>query len=121
MKIIYFSETLPPIRDGVSRTLSYLADSLRREDIDFLFYSPVTPDEKLPWANRVRLIASTPFAFHNTYKMGLPYFQDLNRQLVAYKPDLIHVISPTPLGVFGINYAHRNNIPVVSSYHTHFI
>jgi len=121
MKIVYFSETLPPIRDGVSRTLSYLGETLHKENIDFLFYSPVIPDKQIPWVHRIRPIVSIPFTFHNTYKMGLPYFQDLYRQLDVYMPDIIHVVSPTILGVYGINYAQRRGIPVVSSYHTHFI
>jgi phosphatidylinositol alpha 1,6-mannosyltransferase len=121
MRIVYFSDVIPPISDGVTNTLSHLGETLSREDIDFRFYSPIVADSSLPWAHRVRNIASLPLAFHRMYRMGVPYFQDFKRKIDAFDPDLIHVVSPTMLGLFGINYARSRGVPVVSSYHTNFI
>jgi phosphatidylinositol alpha 1,6-mannosyltransferase len=120
MKIVYFSESLPPIRDGVSNTLSHLAETLLRSEVRFRFYSPVDADRSLAWFRNIRLIRSIPVALHHTYRMGYPYFQDLNRQLDLYRPDIVHVVSPSLLGNFAVRYARSRNIPVVSSYHTHF-
>ncbi len=38
-----------------------------------------------------------------------------------FQPDLIQVAAPTPLCIYGQNYAFRQKLPVVASYHTHFV
>ncbi len=121
MKISYFTESLPPNTDGVVKTLCHLIDTLQNERIDFQFFSPVKPDESYPWHNKVIKVSSIPFALYSYYKMGLPYFDGLDAKLDVFQPDLIHLAAPTPLGIYGLKYAQRKNIPVVTSYHTHFI
>lgn len=38
-----------------------------------------------------------------------------------FKPDLIHVSAPTPISIYGQNYAFRHKLPSVAGYHTHFV
>lgn len=121
MRVTYFTESLPPNTDGVVKTLVNLVDTLQQENIEFQFFSPVKPDHTYTWSQKVKQVKSVPFFLYKDYKMGLPFFEGIKRQMDEFKPDLIHICSPTLLGVYGLNYATRNNIPVVTSYHTHFI
>jgi glycosyltransferase involved in cell wall biosynthesis len=121
MKVAYFTESLPPLVDGVTRTLTRLADTLEKDQVPYRFYSPVKPDESIYWRDKVRKVASVPFPLYSYYRIGLPYFHGLWRELDAFKPDLLHVCSPTLLGLYALRYARGKNIPVVASYHTHFV
>ncbi len=120
MKIAYFTESLPPLTDGVSNTLVHLIETLEAEKVDFHFYSVVKPEDR-PWSDRVTKVVSVPFLLYSYYKVGLPYFDGLDSHLNEFKPDLIHIVSPTLLGIYGISTAKKRKIPVVSSYHTHFV
>lgn len=121
MRIAYFTESLPPLTDGVARTYTRLAETLNSRKIDFLFFSPVKPVDKEPWRNRVVWVPWVPFPLYRYYRVGLPNPFRLTSILNRFRPDLIQVAAPTPMGIFGQNYALKRNIPCVSSYHTHFV
>ncbi|MBN2364599.1 MAG: glycosyltransferase family 1 protein [Calditrichaeota bacterium] len=121
MRIAYFAESLPPQTDGVSHTLSKLAEYLENAHTDYIFFSPFKPDETLAWSSRVRKVLSIPFPLYRYYRFSLPMFENLYSELDNFRPDLIHVTNPTALGIVGLDYARSKMIPAVSSYHTHFV
>jgi glycosyltransferase involved in cell wall biosynthesis len=121
MKVAYFTESLPPHTDGVSHTLSHLASTLSARDVDFRFFAPFKPDNSIPWSDRVHKVPSIPFFLYRDYRVGLPVLMDITTELDGFDPDIIHIASPTPLGISGLNYARKHDLPAVSSYHTHFI
>ena len=71
MKVAFFTESLPPLTDGVSRTLLYLKQTLDSEGIDHRFYSPFYPNDS-GWNNHVFRLISIPFPLYTRYKMSLP-------------------------------------------------
>ncbi len=121
MKVAYFTESLPPNKDGVTKTLCHLVNTLESEKIEYKFYSPVKPDETFEWTRKVRKVPSVPFALYDYYRMGLPYFEGIFQELDEFRPDLVHIVSQTLLGCYGLKYAQKRKIPVVSSYHTNFV
>jgi glycosyltransferase involved in cell wall biosynthesis len=50
----------------------------------------------------------------------VPFAGTLDPLVTAFRPDLIHVVSPTLLGVYGLDVAKRRRIPAVGSFHTDF-
>jgi phosphatidylinositol alpha 1,6-mannosyltransferase len=120
LRIAYFTESLPPLTDGVARTYTRLAETLNGRKIDFRFFAPVLPEEKNPWRGRVQCLFSVPFPLYDYYRVGIPYAQGLSASLDHFKPDLIQVAAPTPLCLYAQNYAKQRGIPTVASYHTHF-
>lgn len=120
MRIAYFSESLPPITDGVSHTLSCLRETLIEEGHDFIFFSPFQPQPDA-WDNRVRKIVSLPFPLYRDYRFALPAFHDLKSVLDNFAPDIIHACNPFLLGKAAYRYAREAGIPAVSSYHTRFV
>jgi glycosyltransferase involved in cell wall biosynthesis len=41
-------------------------------------------------------------------------------QVRKFRPDIIHIATPDVVGKGALRFAHKYNIPVVASYHTHF-
>jgi phosphatidylinositol alpha 1,6-mannosyltransferase len=121
MKIAYFSESILPHVDGVSRTLAQLFGFLERNDVDFRVFSPFMPGPEVSWHTRVRRIPYIRFPLYRDYRLATPVGHRVSQRLDAYGPDLIHVVSPTPIAVRAEKYGRRKGIPVVSSFHTHFV
>lgn len=122
MKIVYFTESLFPLVDGVSHTLGHLFDDLETRGIDFRVYSPFLPSpDDVEWAYRVRKLPSISFPLYTDYRLSIPWGQRLGRELDAWGPDLVHVVSPTPAAGWARRYATRRGIPLVATFHTHFV
>ncbi len=120
MRVVYFTESLPPLTDGVSRTLSYLKKTLDSENVDYKFYSPFCPVDS-DWKDKVYKIISVPFPLYTNYRISLPSFHDLEHALEKFQPDLIHICSPFLSGLAAYDFAGKHGIPVVNSFHTRFI
>ena len=71
----------------------------------------------------IREIPTITIPSNHTYKIALPnlYKTELNTTLSMFRPDVIHIATPSSLGFFALNYAKKHGIPVLSVYHTHFI
>jgi phosphatidylinositol alpha 1,6-mannosyltransferase len=121
MRIAFCSDALPPIVDGVTRTLSELAVTLLGLGVDFLFVSAVNPAADLPWRERVHTVTSVPVPLYPDYRLGLPRAETLDPVLDRFAPDLVHVVTPSLLGHYGVRYARRRGLPVVASFHTDFV
>jgi phosphatidylinositol alpha 1,6-mannosyltransferase len=121
MRIVYFTESLLPLVDGVSLTLSHLFNALHADDVDFRVYAPFVPDETIAWSGRVRQVRSVAFPLYRDYRISVPFGHGLAEELDAFAPDLIHVASPTPLAMWAQSYGAERNIPVVATFHTNFV
>jgi phosphatidylinositol alpha 1,6-mannosyltransferase len=120
VRIAYFTESLYPLVDGVSRTLARLFDSLERRDIAFRVFSPFVPDGRTSWSGRVEPVPYFRFPLHPDYRVSLPAPR-VGRTLSELDPELVHVVSPTPMAVWAQRWARRHGVPVVASFHTHFV
>ena len=100
MKVAYFSDSLPPNMDGVVKTLCHLIDTLENEEVDYQFWSPFKPRaEEYSWSDRVHEVSSVPLFLYDYYRVSLPYFDGVGKRLDSYQPDLVHVVSPSLLGL----------------------
>jgi phosphatidylinositol alpha 1,6-mannosyltransferase len=121
MKVVYFTESLLPHVDGVSRTLAQLFGFLERNGVDFRVYSPFVPGPEVSWSGRVRPVRYVRFPLYPDYRVTLPRLGPIARELEDWGPDLVHLVSPTPMASRAQTWARKNGIPVVSSFHTHFV
>ena len=121
MRIAYCTESLPPLVDGVTRTLTELVATLRETGHEFVFLSSVKPDAGLAWRDRVHTVPSLPLLVYPYYRLGLPVARTLDPVLDRFAPDVMHVVTPSLLGWYGVKYAQRRGIPVVASFHTDFV
>jgi phosphatidylinositol alpha 1,6-mannosyltransferase len=121
MRIAFFTESLLPLVDGVSHTLSHLFRSLDSEAIDFRVYAPFVPGDEVSWSRRVRPVRSLTFPLQRAYRLSFPGGRATAADLAAFEPDLVHVVSPTPMAIWAQSFARARGIPVVASFHTHFV
>jgi len=121
MKIVYFTESLLPLVDGVSLTLARLFETVESRGIDFRVYSPFVPGDSVSWSSRVRPLRYFRFPLHRDYRVSLPVGRRVARELDDFAPDLIHIASPTPLAAWAQAHGRRRGIPVVATFHTDFV
>ena len=72
MRVAYFTESLYPLVDGVSRTLARLFDTLTDRAVDFRVFSPFVPDESVRWRDRVHPVRYVRFPPYPDYRVSLP-------------------------------------------------
>jgi glycosyltransferase involved in cell wall biosynthesis len=121
MRIVFFTESLLPLVDGVSHTLGHLFATLEAEGVDFRVYAPFVPPADVPWQQRTRRVRSFTFPLYRDYRVSLPGGRRIAAELDAWQPDIVHVVSPTPMAIWAQAYARTRGIPVVATFHTHFV
>jgi phosphatidylinositol alpha 1,6-mannosyltransferase len=122
VRVAYFTESLYPHVDGVSRTLARLFDTLEERGVDFVVFSPFVPGASVSWSGRVRPVRFVRFPLYPDYRVSLPLLsRGVVREMEGFRPDLLHVASPTPMAVWAQHWARRHGLPVVASFHTHFV
>ena len=119
MKIAIFTDTFAPDVNGVARTLKRFTDHLEKLGIKYKVFAPESSKENL-YNNHVHRFMSLPFFLYPECRLALPNILHVKEELLNFKPDIIHVATPFNIGLCGLHYAKKLNIPVVGSYHTDF-
>ncbi len=118
MRVTIVTETYYPQVNGVSRTLEQLVRYLHEMGDEVQLVHPdygVEPKEP-----GTVLVRAWPLPFYKELRLPLPPFGRVQRQIDAFRPDLIHIATEATLGLSLLGYAKRRGIPVVSSFHTNF-
>lgn len=118
MKIAFFTDTFTPQVNGVTRTLGRFSEYLDEQGIEYRFFVPEIKDE--PYSNQIFRFTSLPFFLYPECRLALPNFIHINKELEKFQPDIIHIATPFNMGLTGLAYGNKLNIPIVGSYHTHF-
>jgi phosphatidylinositol alpha 1,6-mannosyltransferase len=121
LRIAFCTDSLPPVVDGVTGTLQALVPTLLESGVEFLFVSAVKPDRAWPWHDRVHQVRNVRFPLYRSYRLALPVARTLDPVLDRFAPDVLHVVTPSLLGLFGVRYGRRRGVPVVASFHTDFV
>jgi glycosyltransferase involved in cell wall biosynthesis len=119
MKIALYTGTFVKNKDGVARTLYEFVRCIRERGHEIMIWSPEVTEGVEDEFIRVQKLVSVPVIVYPDYKVGF-FGPRTKRQLDRMKPDLIHVSTPDLVGREFLQYGKRNNIPVVSVYHTDF-
>ncbi len=119
MRIAIFSDTYAPEINGVARTLKRYTDYLEKQGIEYRLFVPESNTE-VPNVPQVQRFTSIPFLFYPECRLALPNPLQIKQTLDEFKPTLIHVATPFNLGLYGVHYGKKHNIPMIASYHTHF-
>jgi glycosyltransferase involved in cell wall biosynthesis len=121
IKVVFFAEILIEDFDGASRTMFQLINRIDRTKFEFLFVCGVGPDQILGF--ECLKIPAITLPLNTNYTMALPALvrNEVKKKLQLFKPDILHISTPSLLGGFALKYAEQHRIPVISIYHTHFI
>src|SRR5690606_12791032 len=107
---------LPKI-DGIVTRLARTLEQLAALGHEALVFAPHQPPES--YAGH-RVIAVPALSFRPWYPelfLGLPRPR-LGRELDRFEPDIVHVVNPVVLGLWGTAIAKQRNHPLLASYHT---
>ena len=121
IKVAFFAEILIEDHDGATRTMFQLLKRIPEASFEFLFICGSGPDKVAGF--ECMKIPSVTLPVNRNYTMSLPLLAlpKMIGKLKEFKPDVIHIATPSPLGQYAIQYAQAHRLPVISIYHTHFI
>ena len=117
MRIALFTETFLPKVDGIVTRLRHTIEHLERNGDRVLVVAPEGGLTEYKGA-KIYGIPGMPLPLYPELKLALPPI-GTRQAIEEFQPDLIHVVNPAFLGVGGIYYAKKLDIPLVASYHTH--
>ena len=121
VKVAFFAEILSEEFDGASRTMFQLLKRIDPDRFEFMFICGTGP-EQIDGFECMR-IPTMALPLNSTYAMAIPALAQnrIKERLQRFKPDVVHIATPSLLGNFALRYAVLNHIPVISIYHTHFV
>ncbi len=120
MKLALFSDTFYPQVNGVARTLKRLTDYMEKNNVEFKVIMPSFEEVPEMECDHYYAMKSLPLFLYPECRLAIPQLRAMNNELYKFKPDLLHVATPFNIGLFGMRYGKKENIPMVASYHTHF-
>ncbi len=122
-KIGQFTDSFPPITDGVSNVVENYCKYLNNSYADCLVVTPGDAGEidYSKYAYEVKTVRYIDVPFRNEYKYGLgtldrKAYKDL--QLTDF--DIIHTHSPFSAGVLARKIASHKKIPMVATFHSKY-
>ena len=122
MRIVFFSEAYEPQVNGVVTTLGKLVDYLSVCGHQVLLAVPRFNGNRR--RTGVVEFRALPFPPYPEVPFMLPHWRFHRREFAeveAFKPDLVHLMSPAVMAYFGQIWARRRGCPVVASYETDLI
>lgn len=120
MKIAIFTDTFTPAVNGVAKTLDRFTTYLHEQNIAYSVFAPQhsAGESFVQNINKIKSIPLKPFYPECRLAFANPRF--IREELLAFQPNIIHVATPFNMGLYGMYYAKKLNIPLVGSYHTDF-
>jgi glycosyltransferase involved in cell wall biosynthesis len=120
MRIVYFTETFLPKIDGVVTRLTRTLDHLSDLGHEALIFAPHNPPGEYKGHRVVNVPALSFKPWYPELFLGLPRPR-LGRELDRFAPDMVHVVNPMVLGLWGTAIAKQRNLPLLASYHMDII
>lgn len=119
LNIALFSDSALPILNGVSVSIDALVKGLRDRGHSVHLFTSAYPGHAEMDPNVHRMFAAHTF-FAKDYPLALPPFYPMLREFRKHRFDLIHTHTPFTVGFVGLRWAESHEIPLVTTYHTHY-
>jgi glycosyltransferase involved in cell wall biosynthesis len=117
MRVAIFTETFLPKIDGVVTRVVRTLEQLRDLGHEALIFAPHAPPPEVAGHRVVPVPAISFRPWYPELFLGLPRPR-LGRELDAFAPDVVHVVNPVILGLWGTMVANQRDLPLLASYHT---
>lgn len=123
LRVALFTGNYNHIRDGVSLTLNRLVKHLESKGIPVLIFGPSIKDPVLDHNGELVVTPSIPMLVpgRKEYRITTHFPRSAKKRLEEFNPTIVHVATPDGLGIGALKWAQKNNVPMVTSYHTHFL
>ncbi|WP_258104786.1 glycosyltransferase family 1 protein [Marinoscillum sp. MHG1-6] len=121
IRIAFFADILEENFDGVTHTLYHIVRHAPRDRFDFVFVTPHPPKKETNFPFSVIISPGIKLPLYKEYMFALPFLRkSIERKLDRFDPHIIHFTTPSLLGVYALRYGKKKNIPVITTYHSHF-
>lgn len=121
MRIALFSDVYWPMVSGVGITLTRLADALEARGHAVRVYSAAYPmPAEVVDRPEVHRSPCVPMPLYRDVQWAFPRQREIENDLAAFGPDLIHVATEVSMGLSGAKAARRLGVPMVASAHTDY-
>lgn len=117
MRIAIFTETFLPKVDGIVTRLTRTLEQLGELGHEALVFAPHNPPAQYAGHRVVRVPAVSFRPWYPELFLGLPRPR-LGRELDRFAPDVVHVLNPVVLGLWGSAIAVQRDLPLLASFHT---
>jgi glycosyltransferase involved in cell wall biosynthesis len=107
MRVLVATDAWYPQVNGVVRTLTALAESARKQNVEIEFLTP----EGFP---------SVPIPTYSTLRCALPGPREIARRIEQARPGAIHIATEGPIGHMVRRYCLKHRRPFTTSYTTRF-
>ena len=119
MRVALFTDTFSPQVNGVTNTLDRQVDYFMRKKIDFLVFAPEQEPGNTD-SHHICRVMSLPFPLYPECRISLSRYATIEKQLLKFRPDIIHLVTPFAMGILGHRYGQQHHVPMVASYTTNF-
>ncbi|MFO0880936.1 MAG: glycosyltransferase family 1 protein [Gemmataceae bacterium] len=110
------TETFPPEINGVARTLGRWVEAFQARGHQVQVLRPRQRGE----ARGANLVYGAGLPFYKQVRLGICGPGRVGEIFRRWSPDLVHIATEGPLGLAALVAAHRQGLPVASSFHTNF-
>lgn len=123
LRVALFTGNYNHIRDGVSLTLNRLVQFLESRDIPVLVFGPSIKNPPMEHCGELVVTPSIPMLVpgRSEYRIATHFPKWAVKKLEEFNPTMLHIATPDGLGGGALKWGLKNQIPIVSSYHTHFL
>lgn len=116
-----FNDCYPPILDGVALTAKNYAYWLHKKGQEVCVVTPDAPGMPDEEGYPILHYQSVPIPMRKPYRFGLPVMDvSFMKKVNAVQFDLIHAHCPFTSGRLGLGIAHKQNIPIVATFHSKY-
>lgn len=119
LKIALFSDSALPVLNGVSVSIDALMKALRQRGHSVFLFTSRYPGHRELDPNVTRFI-SIPFPWFRDYPLAVPPFYPWFQEFKRQNFDIVHTHTPFTVGFVGLRWAQSCEIPLVTTYHTHY-
>ncbi len=113
MRVAIISDTYYPDDNNVVNTISKLENEFNNMSITYRLYSPGDPNNT---DDRHVFFKQAKVRFYNKLNFSFIVYKKFKKQLDAFRPDVIHIMSEGPISLLASKYAKEKKIPFVASY-----
>lgn len=121
IRIAFFADILEENVDGVTHTLYQIIKYAPKDRLDIVFVTPHPPKKETLFPFKIIISPGLRNPLQPDYRIALPFLRkSIERKLDKFKPHIIHFTTPSLLGAYALKYGQKHNIPVLTTYHSHF-
>ena len=120
MRIALFTDTYADDINGVARSLGMLVEHASASGHEICLVTPRVSERPASGTSLHQQLRGIPIPIYPDLQLARGLDGEGAKQLRRFRPDLVHVATESTVGLSGRNWALREGIPLVTSFHTNF-